>query len=52
MISGNLSSEIENNDMMYDACLAVSSLGSECLEVGRMRGFSFSMQKLCVCKSE
>lgn len=52
MISGTLSSEIENNDMVCEACLAAISLGSECLEVGRMRGFSFSMQKLCVCKSE
>lgn len=41
MISGTLSSEIENNDMVYEAYLAAISLRSECLEVGRMRGFSF-----------
>lgn len=41
MISGNLSSEIETNDMVYEAYLAAISLGSECLEVGRMRGFLF-----------
>lgn len=41
MVSGNLSSEIENNDIVYEACLAAISLGSECLELGRMRGFSF-----------
>lgn len=50
MISGNLSSEIENNDMVYEACLAAISLGSECLELGRVRGFLFSMQKLRVCQ--
>lgn len=48
MISGNLSSEIENNDMVYEACLAAISLESECLEVGRMRGLSFFQCRSCV----
>lgn len=29
MVSGNPSSEIENNDMVYEACHAAISLGSE-----------------------
>lgn len=41
MVSGTLSSERENNDMVYEAYLAAISLGNECLEVGRMRGFLF-----------
>lgn len=48
MISGNLSSEIENNDMVYETCLAAISLENECLEVGRMRAFSFFQCRSCV----